>query len=150
MNASRSRTALLGALVGIAFIAGIAAGVIGDRMVGRRPVIRARFTADMGPVLDQLRLTSAQRARAESIIARRTPRSEELMIELAERLRAVSDSVDAELRAILNPEQRARLDSLRRRERVMLKRKVVTPGGTTVDTFFTLPRDSTMRPGRRP
>ena len=63
------------------------------------------------------------------------------MRELAERLQNVSDSLDAELRAILTPPQRARLDSLRRRPLFMLKRK--TPGSaTTVDTLFPAPRDS--------
>lgn len=63
------------------------------------------------------------------------------MLEVAERLRAASDSVDAELRAILTTEQRARLDSLRRQPMFMIKRK--TAGNvTTVDTVFPGRRDS--------
>jgi len=48
----------------------------------------------------------------------------------------VADSVDAELRTILTPEQRLRLDSLKREPRFILKRKVVTPIGTKVDTLL--------------
>ncbi|MEX2153073.1 MAG: hypothetical protein WD825_07015 [Gemmatimonadaceae bacterium] len=132
-----SRTAMVGALFAAVFVAGIALGVISDRLVARRPVIKARFIGDMSGVLDQLRLTAQQRAQAESIITRRAPSSEALMIELADRLRAVSDSVDSELRAILTPGQRLRLDSLRTGgSTMMLKRKVVGPGGTSVDTVF--------------
>ena len=58
------------------------------------------------------------------------------MLELADRLKIVGDSVDAELRAILTPEQRVRRDSLRRDPRLMLKRKTVTPEGTRVDTLI--------------
>jgi hypothetical protein len=67
------------------------------------------------------------------------------MVDMADRLRAVADSVDAELRQILTPEQRTRLDSLRvNGPQFMLKRKRVTPTGTTVDTVR-FPRDSAKR-----
>jgi hypothetical protein len=98
----------------------------------------------MSPVLDELQLTPRQRSQADSILERSAPRSEEAMREVAERLQRVSDSLDAELRAILTAQQRARLNSLRRRPIFMLKRK--TPGSaTTVDTLFPLMRDSVNR-----
>jgi hypothetical protein len=50
--------------------------------------------------------------------------------------------VDAELRAVLEPGQRAKLDSMRRDARVLLKRKTPTPGGTRVDTLL----DTAARP----
>lgn len=142
------RFALLAALLGAVFVAGIAVGVIGDRMASAaKPRARTIIRADMSGVLDHLELTPQQRAQADSIVSHRAPRSEGLMIEMAERLRGVADSIDAELRQILTPAQRARLDSLRTREpQLMLKRKVVTPGGTTVDTVISLPRDSAKRP----
>jgi hypothetical protein len=74
---------------------------------------------------------------------RSAPRSERAMRDVAERLQNVSDSVDAELRAILTPSQRARLDSLRRQPMFMLKRKT-RGNATTVDTLFPTPRDSVM------
>lgn len=70
---------------------------------------------------------------AESILEASAPRSEEAMREAAGRLQDVADSVDAQLRVILTPEQRTRLDRLRRQPVFMLKRKA--PGReTTVDT----------------
>jgi Spy/CpxP family protein refolding chaperone len=118
----------------LAFLAGGAAGVVAARTLGPRPAIKTSF--DMAPVLDELDLTQEQRRQAEAILERNAPRSSAVMMELAERLRAVADSVDLELRAILTPEQRERLDAMRRDRRMMLKRKVVTPGGTRVDTII--------------
>lgn len=142
------------ALLAAVFIAGLAIGVIADRLVRRGAVLTTgkilttRLNADMPGVLDRLQLTPRQRAQAESILSRQTPRTEAVMLETAERLRGLSDSVDLALREILTPEQSARLDSFRSREpRLMLKRKVVTPGGTTVDSVL-LPSDSTK--GTRP
>jgi Spy/CpxP family protein refolding chaperone len=137
---SRTSRSMLVLLAAVVFVAGVAIGVIGDRLLARKPVITTRIVNDIGRVYDQLRLTAEQRVKADSIMTRRAPRSEELMVELAERLRSVSDSVDSELRAILTPEQRGRLDSLRANQPpLMLKRKTVTPGGSTVDTFFARP-----------
>jgi Spy/CpxP family protein refolding chaperone len=126
---------LAAAVLALAFVAGAAAGVSLDRLMTPQPAFRERITRDMSGTLDKLALTPQQRARADSIIQRSAPRTEAAMIEVAERLRSVSDSVDAELRAILTSEQRARLDSLRRQPMFMLKRK--TPGNSTkVDTVF--------------
>jgi hypothetical protein len=129
-------------LVVAVFAAGLGAGVLADRLILNRPVLRARVvTADMSKVLDGLGLTNEQRRQADSILSRRAPASESAMLQFAERLRAVSDSVDSELREILTPAQRARLDSLRPSgSRMMVKRKRLTPGGTTIDTI--LIRDS--------
>ena len=145
---SSLRFPLLVALLAAVFVAGVAVGVIGDRLAGKaRPEVRTRIKigGDMASVLDRLELSPQQRARADSIVSHRTPRSEGLMMEMAERLKAVSDSIDAELRQILTPAQRVRLDSLRTREpQFRLKRRMVTPEGT-VDTVITLPRDSAKR-----
>ena len=146
MNGASSRARLVGAVALVAvFIAGMVAGAVLDRFARPRPGIRASFGTDMSAVLDRLQLTNDQRARAEAIIQRRTPRTEAMMLELSDRLRAIADSVDAELRSILTPEQRARLDSLRPEPKLMLKRKVVSPdGGTITDTL--VPRPAAPRP----
>lgn len=136
---SRSR-AIAGALLVLAFVAGAAAGVTADRLLTPKPTIRTRIKRDMSGVLDKLGLTAQQRAQADAIIQRSAPRTQEVMLEVAERLRTVSDSVDAELRAILTTDQRARLDSLKARPMFMLKRKQA--GSVTVDTVFPAPRDS--------
>ena len=139
------RLGLFVALLAAVFVAGVAGGVIGDRLLARRPVLRAEIHSDMSHVLDRLDLTSRQRAQADSIVNRQAPRSEAVMMDMAERLGAVADSVDADLRAILTPNQQARLDSLRAEgPQLMLKRKRITPSGTTVDTVR-FRRDSAKR-----
>ena len=131
-------------LVILAFTAGAAAGVAGDRMMS--PRIRLRATVgDMSAVLDRLELSAEQRRQADAIVARSAPRSEAVMLELGTRLRAVADSVDAELRAILSAEQRLRLDSLKRDSRLMLRRRVVGPDGVRTDTVI----DTVLPPPRR-
>jgi hypothetical protein len=126
---------LLMSLLVVTFAAGMFAGIGADRLLA--PRLRIRGPADdMSAVLDRLSLTPAQRVQAEAIVARTAPRAQAVMTELAERLRVVADSVDAELRAILTPEQRLRLDALRREPRFMLKRKMATPTGTRVDTLI--------------
>lgn len=127
---TRSTTA---ALIALAFAAGAVAGVAADRWLAPAPTVQARVIRHMSVVLDNLRLSSEQRAQAQAIVEASAPRTEEAMRQAAERLRLVADSVDAELRALLTPEQRIRLDALRREPVFMIKRK--TPGGgTTVDT----------------
>lgn len=133
-NAAQRR-ALVMSMLALAFVAGAFAGIAADRLLSPRPRIHAAVN-DMPRVFDRLALTPEQRVQAEAIVADAAPRSRAVMLELADRLRTVADSVDVELRAILTPEQRLRLDSLRRDPRLMLKRKVVTPGGTRVDTLI--------------
>ena len=125
---------LVASIIALVFVVGALAGIVGDRLLS--PRIRLRTATDMSQVFDRIGLTGEQRMRAEAIAARSAPRSRAIMMDAAERLRAVADSVDAELRAILTPEQRLRLDSLEREPRIMLKRRVMTPGGTTVDTLL--------------
>jgi hypothetical protein len=135
----RSRRRVLGASLLVAsFVAGVVVGAAAYGFVSG-PTVRVRSPGDMAPLLDQLQLSADQRRRADSILERRTPMVEAMMLEVVRRLRVVSDSVDAELRVILTPEQRARLDALRRESRIMLKRKVVGPRGTTVDTLIAPP-----------
>lgn len=132
----RSRSTLVGiALLATTFIAGAAAGVAGDRLFGRGLTVRTRIVQDdMSGVLDRLQLTAAQRAQAQSILDRSAPRSRDAMLEIASRLRSISDSVDTELRSILTPAQRLKLDSLRKPPTLILRRR--DPGGTTsVDTI---------------
>ena len=131
---TRLRTLVI-SLIAIAFAAGAAAGVAADRTLTPRIKLRTDLSG-MSSVLDRLELSPEQRRQADEIVARSAPRSQAIMLDVAERLRSVADSVDAELRGILTPEQRTKLDSLRADSRVMLKRKIITPGGTRVDTLF--------------
>ena len=141
MSASPRPRLVATLLLAAVFIAGGAAGYALARVApfGGEPRVRAMITADMSGVLDRLELSPDQRAQARAIIERSAPRTEQTMMDVADRLRAISDSIDAELRAILTPTQRLRLDSLRVNRRLLLKRKMVTPGGTKVDTLFSRP-----------
>ena len=140
LKTSRSR-GIAWLLLALAFVAGAAAGVTVDRLFTSQPVLSARITRDMSGPLDKLELTPQQRAQADSIMERSAPHAERAMRDVAERLQNVSDSLDAELRAILTPPQRARLDSLRRQPIFMLKHKT-SGSASTVDTLFPKPRDS--------
>ena len=146
MSELRKSPRLIGAaLLLAAFIAGAAVGLAFDRVVRPEPRLKTFVVADMSRVLDRLELTTQQRAQADSILLRRAPTTERMMLDVADRLRGLSDSVDAELRAILTPQQRARLDSLRGERKLMLKRKTIGAGGATVvDTVFSQ-RDSALR-----
>ena len=130
-----NRTVVVIALLVLTFVSGISIGIIGDRLISRRQRGVARITTDLNSVLDDLSLTRDQRLKADSILERSAPRTEEAMFEIAGRLRAISDSVDMELRSILTAPQRSKLDSLRRRPIFLLKRPQ-TNGTTSVDTMF--------------
>jgi Spy/CpxP family protein refolding chaperone len=141
----RSPRLIGAALLLAAFIAGAAVGFAFDRVVRPEPHLKTFVVADMSRVLDRLELTTRQRAQADSILQRRAPTTERMMLDVADRLRGLSDSVDAELRGILTPRQRARLDSLRGERKLMLKRKTIGADGVTVvDTVFSQ-RDSVRR-----
>jgi Spy/CpxP family protein refolding chaperone len=138
MTASSPRARIVGIMALLAvFVAGGAAGVAADRLWSSGRGIRVKLEARNSGILDKLGLTPEQRSRAEAIMERKTPRTEGMLMEVGERLQLIADSVDAELRAILTPEQRMRLDSLGAGQRLLLKRKVVRPGGgETTDTVF--------------
>jgi hypothetical protein len=131
-------------LLSAVFVAGVAVGFVLHRLVRPQPQLRSAITADMSGVLEKLDLTPAQRAQADSIFERRAPATEAAMREVADRLGAISDSLDRELRSILTDEQQARLDSLRSQATIMLKRKSTT-GATRVDTIVR-PGDTTPSP----
>lgn len=63
--------------------------------------------------LGELGLSAAQEEQARAILDRHRPEIERAMAELRPRLRAIQEQVDAELRAILDEGQRAKLEQLR-------------------------------------
>ncbi len=135
-----SSSTLIGiALIALAFVAGVGSGIAGYRLFVREVTVKTRIVQDMSGILDELTLTNAQRKQAQAILDRGAPRSQSAMVELAARLRNISDSVDAELRSILTPEQRLKLDSLRRPPTFVLRRRD-SSGASTVDTIFPRPK----------
>lgn len=122
-----------GALLALVFAAGAVAGIAADRWFSPRSAPGTRITRDFSAVLDALDLDADQRRQAQALLENSAPRSETILREVAEQLQLVADSVDAELRKILTPAQRARLDSLGRGPLFVIKRK--SAEGTTVDTL---------------
>ena len=56
----------------------------------------------------ELGLTPAQQAQVQEVLARNKPRMDQLLEEMVPRVRALADDVEAQLVAILTPEQRER------------------------------------------
>ena len=64
-----------------------------------------------GPLpLDELGLSSEQRQRADAVFERHRPELDAILEEGFPKVRRVNDQIESEIREILTPEQRARLD----------------------------------------
>lgn len=118
------------------FAAGVAAGIGLDRAIATGSRLEARLNTGMPEVLGRLGLSREQRQAVDSLLERSRPRAQAAMAELVPRLGAIADSLDAELREILTPAQRAGLDSLGGQGLLVLKRKTSGPGGIKVDTLL--------------
>ena len=84
-----------------------------DGPVGVAPAGVAGPAGVFPPILDAIGATAAQRAEIERILERRRPQTEALLRQSLPALRAITDSTDREIRAVLTPEQRDRLDRMR-------------------------------------
>jgi Spy/CpxP family protein refolding chaperone len=98
-----------------AFVAGALAGAAGDRLLHagepRFHEARGRHGHDrMAVFIDELDLSSQQRARVEAALERRRPQAEAIWESVKPRLRAQIDSTNAEIRALLTPEQQEAFD----------------------------------------
>ena len=89
------------------FAAGVAAGIGLDRAIATGSRLEARLNTGMPEVLGRLGLSREQRQAVDSLLERSRPRAQAAMAELVPRLGAIADSLDAELRGILTPAQRA-------------------------------------------
>lgn len=69
------------ALLAVAFVSGLSIGVIGDRVASRLTPVTSRPTDEISSVLDELSLTKDQRDKAETILERRAPRAEGVMVD---------------------------------------------------------------------
>lgn len=119
-DVSSRRLHLWTALVLVAvFAAGVATGVGVLRafcppLHGGRPG-RPPGPGGMPPFVAELGLTPDQQGRVQSIVDGHRAEIEAAVRETFPRVRAIQDRVDAEIRAVLTPEQAARFDALRAR-----------------------------------
>ena len=142
------RSGRAAALLATIFIAGSASGYMTASRVSAGEVvvqpatvsIRAQLHQGLPAAFDSLDLTTEQRQDVLEILARARPKTEAALHELIPRLRALTDSVDAEIRTVLRPEQRARLATLRVPTQPSIVVKRGSPGRSTrVDTLFRSP-----------
>jgi Spy/CpxP family protein refolding chaperone len=129
VNPTHRRTRLTGmALLNVTFGAGMLAGTAFTRVLNaREPAARAQKECadERGPhsIIDQLELAPAQRARVDSIMARRRERTDALWQQDGARIRAAVDSARAEIRTVLTPAQAAEYDRLRQEHEEKRRRK---------------------------
>ena len=109
------------AVLTVMFGAGTALGFAIDRDGARAPaeaseasrgVMRERAEPPNEWIIDRLDLAAEQRTRVDSVVAYYGARMGDLQKEYRPQYRAIVDSTDGALRALLNQEQRARYDSL--------------------------------------
>ena len=100
------------------FVAGAACGVAGSRLMSRHRVVRTMKVqlgnSQLG-AFETLGLSARQRAGIDRILHRVQPRSDSLLqlaLPQLQQIKALADSADAEIRALLDPAQRLRMDSL--------------------------------------
>jgi Spy/CpxP family protein refolding chaperone len=109
-----ARLLVLGTFAAL-FAAGVAAGVAWERTRGGELFFRV-WVEDGGPArveaFEGLGLTDEQRRRIEQIFVRSQPRTDAVLRETLPRLRAVTDSINDEIHAVLTPGQRRRLGRL--------------------------------------
>jgi hypothetical protein len=124
------RPKLIGVVVLAAtLVAGTLAGAAADRVLGRdHAAERDRPPCPGGPgsgkaMFDALDLSPDQKTRVDSILERRRSQMELVWQETRPRMRALVDSTEAEIRAVLRPDQRTEFDRLREEgRRLWLKR----------------------------
>ena len=117
MQASKT-TVIAIVVVVLTFIAGMAVGVFTSHMM----ILRGGHGAGYFPTralvnrLDRhLDLTDAQRAQVEQIIRRRHQRIDQLWSETRPRVNAEISRTNAEISAVLTPEQKAKFEKLKMR-----------------------------------
>lgn len=122
------RARLLGAGLLIAmFAAGFMAGNAWTRMGARGVNVDVRMTTGIPPELRRLQLTVWQEDTLRRILQDGQRQTLQVLHEFEPRLRAMTDSVDAAIRAALTPEQRTALELSRKaRMRDALERTVDT------------------------
>lgn len=116
MERSPARARIVGAVVLLAvFVAGFMAGVAWrDRPRASSPVnVDVQLSTRLPRELTRLDLDATQEDSLRAVLRRGNARVRSVLAEIQPRMHAALDSVDAEVDAVLTPEQRARLRASR-------------------------------------
>jgi Spy/CpxP family protein refolding chaperone len=107
-----------------AFVAGVALGFTGDRLLDRDHGDRRGDRPSRDRVAKELKLTPAQRVQFDSIMTSRRTQMRELfkpirpqMDSLQKIAKVIGDSTHEQLKRVLNPDQAKQLDQMRERGR---------------------------------
>ena len=113
-------------LVALVFLAGVAAGVVGTRMVVRHEVREAILNPDRVQALlerrltRQLQLDKSQRVKLHDILSGTHTQLMELRREYGPQFILILNNANDQITAILTPEQQAQFEELKRRNHVLL------------------------------
>lgn len=107
------------ALLVIAFVAGALGGMSAERIRASRahpaPPDGMRMHGGLPPWFHELNLTSEQQERIQTIFRSSRPRTDSVLQASLPRLEGIRDSVRAEVRAVLTPDQRRQFDEMEAR-----------------------------------
>jgi len=107
------------ALLVIAFVVGALGGMSAERIRASRvhpaPPDGMRMHGGLPPWFEELNLTSEQQARIQAIFHSSRPRTDSVLQASLPRLEAIRDSVRAEIRAVLTPDQQRQFDEMEER-----------------------------------
>jgi len=137
---SRGQALLL--LLGV-FASGTLSGIAIDRLWRRDRMADLGTEPSGGSPLDQLGLSPKQRARLDSVAMRFRPKTEAVLQEAFPRLRALTDSMDREIRANLTAAQQAKLDTLLAQRQTPVTRSLFS-APTTNRLSVPIPADSSI------
>ena len=123
-----ARARILGSLVVVlAFIAGVMTGLAIERRprAGLSVMVTATTTNKMPRELEELDLTEAQQGQIRTILVRGRDRVLGVVHDFEPRMRAVMDSTNAEIDAVLTVAQRASLAAYRRDHPPLASQKLI-------------------------
>lgn len=134
MNHDSKRIRLLSAvLLLIVFLAG---SLTGAAALDRAPETRVsqRISVGSGPGLAALDLSAGQQASVDAIVAQHQPAADAIIQSAMQELLTIVEQMDAEVRAVLSPDQIERLDSLTSQgTRIRAVRRTLGPEGEVLD-----------------
>ena len=130
-------------LIVLTFLVGALAGSATERVLASRgkPMRPFRQMGELPRPFARLGLTEEQRTEISAIFERGRPQADSVLQELMPHLQAINDSVQAQIRDILTPEQAAMLDE-------EFGRRGMRPGG--MEGRWRMQMMSDSPPGGRP